>query len=160
MADLAPDRTVGTPRDPSKTEQAAELIRGALADGEWHLAAAIRAQLAEMNLDSGSVRGRALTLAGVEKRKRPGADGPWEWHLREGSTERGPFAAARARSLTDDGPFDSIGDNPSSNGKGPRDHTPSPNREGDGEGTTPDEPRAREDGALVTALRAEREARR
>jgi hypothetical protein len=65
-----------------KAERAAEVMREALRDGGWHLAGPIRRRLAAMGLDSGSVRSRAMRLAGVQTRKRRGGmGGPWEWRV-------------------------------------------------------------------------------
>jgi hypothetical protein len=73
LADLAPDKLVGT-REPTKAEQAAELLRVALADREWHLAAPIRKGLARKGLDSGSTRTHAMGLASVEAGVRAALD--------------------------------------------------------------------------------------
>jgi hypothetical protein len=119
LADLAPDRLIGA-RQPTKTEQAAELLRAELADHDWHPAALVRKQLAAADLDSGSVRAKALQLAHVEKRK---TERQWWWRIPtqgEGSNHDGPLAPARARCLSDSGPFDSDTENTSHNGKGPR----------------------------------------
>ncbi len=130
LADLAPDK-IDASRD-TKQQRAAEVIREALGDGDWHLAAPIRKQLATERLDSGSVRTRAIRLAKVETRKRPGErDGPWEWRRipesdGEGSNGSGPFPDTRARCLPDVGLFDSGTENTSSNGKGPRVHDQRP----------------------------------
>jgi AAA domain len=103
IADLAPNRTLGV-REPSKTELAAETIREALQDGEWHIAAPIRAQLAQLGIASGSVIDAGCRAAGVAKRKRPGeTNGPWEWRT-NGTLDSSP---PRARSLSDRGFFDS-----------------------------------------------------
>jgi len=125
IGDLAPDRMIGA-RQPTKAEQAAEILRDALGDHDWHPAAAIRDQLAAAGLNSGSVRTHALGLARVEKRKTQHA---WEWRLptSQESTSDGPLDPARARCLSDGGPFDSERENPNNNGKGPRVHDLHPN---------------------------------
>jgi hypothetical protein len=130
LADLAPDRMIGA-REPTKAERAADVMRDALADGEWHLAAPIREQLARQDLDSGSVRTRAKGLAKVAERKRPGEkDGPHEWRIPESDSEEsngnGPFPVARATCPSDVDPSIQNTVNPSSNGKGPRVHDPRP----------------------------------
>lgn len=120
IADLAPDKLMGA-RQPTKAERAVDIIREALADGQWHPAGPIRDALARQELNSESVVKRAGDLAGVEKRKRPGqSDGPWEWRLRtnDGDLESSPPAPARC--LTDRGVFDLSGSIPSNNGKTPR----------------------------------------
>jgi AAA domain len=128
MADLAPERLVGA-RTPTKREQAAEVMREELADGEWHPAALVRVRLGELDLDGGSVRAPAMRLAGVEKRKRPGeTNGPWEWRIPSAESPEGPLdpSTPRARSLTDEGLFDSKGVNRNNHGKGPRVPNPLP----------------------------------
>ncbi len=126
LADLAPDRLLGA-REPTKTDRAADIIRAALNDGEWQPAAPIRETLAAAGLDSGSVRTQALGIARVQKRKTERA---WWWRIPTGegqeSTTDGPFPTARARSLTDNGPFDSTSQNPNNNGKSPRVHDREP----------------------------------
>jgi len=130
MADLAPEKFVGG-REPTKAEQAAEVIAEALGDREWHLAAPIRERLARMGLDSGSVRTHGMGLARAEARKRPGeSGGPWEWRLEESENAKSPnrvdSSPARARSLPDGGLFDLEGVNGSNYGKGPRVHGQEP----------------------------------
>ena len=125
LADLAPGRMIGE-RDPTKAEQAADVVRDALSDGEWHPAETVRSQLAALDLDSGSVRSQAKRLAGWEARKR--ADGAWEWRTRQtrgtGSFGFGgpldPLPPARARSLTGTDPSPKNACNPNEYGKGPR----------------------------------------
>jgi hypothetical protein len=81
MADLTRRPMFGE-REPTKTEQAAEAIRAALADGEWHLAKPILDALAARGLAHSNVGGAARRTLGVECRKRPGErNGPWEWRL-------------------------------------------------------------------------------
>jgi hypothetical protein len=117
LADLAPDRVIGA-RQPTKSEQAADILRDALSDHDWHPAAPIRERLAAMTLDSGSVRTDAMRLARVEKRKSEHA---WWWRIpTQGSNGNGPLTAARARSLPTGGPFHSESENHKNNGKGPR----------------------------------------
>jgi hypothetical protein len=127
LADLAPDKLVGA-RAPTKAEQAADIIRTALTDGQWHPAAPIRELLAQQAVDAAGVIDRAGRLAGIEKRKRPGeASGPWEWrlaHPASGALE--PSTAARARSLPTSGAFDSPPPNTNNHGKAPRLHHPTP----------------------------------
>ncbi len=133
LADLTPDRLVGT-REPTKAEQAADILRAELDDHDWHPAALVREQLAAADLDSGSVRTKALQLCAVEKRKTERA---WWWRIPpagQGSTEDGPLPAARARCLSDDGPLLTDEQNPNNNGKGPRVHGQSANDSGEGKG--------------------------
>lgn len=66
----------------SKTEQAVEIIRANLADGEWHPATPIRDELQDAGLNSGSVVTAAKRQLGVEDRKRSGSlGGGWEWRI-------------------------------------------------------------------------------
>jgi hypothetical protein len=118
LADLHPGKLLGE-RQPTKAEQAADVLREALPTfGEWRPAAPIREQLARLGLDSGSVRNHAMGLAGVHARKRPGeANGPWEY--RRVQIER-TLRPARARGVTASGLFASEGLNPNNDGKGPR----------------------------------------
>jgi AAA domain len=72
--------------DVSKAEQASEILRDRLADGEWHPVAPIREALDALDLESNSVVYRARQLADVETRKAPGsAHGGWEWRIRSKS---------------------------------------------------------------------------
>ncbi len=128
MAALAPERMIGA-RTPNKRERAADVMTEALADGEWHCAARVRARLVELDLDGGSVRTPAMRLAGVDKRKRPGEkNGPWEWRLLSAEIPGGPLdpSTPRALSLADKGLFDSGEVDRSNHGKGPR--VPDPQR--------------------------------
>jgi hypothetical protein len=147
MADLAPERMIGA-RPPTKAEQAADVLRDALADGEWHLGKPIREQLARQGLDSGSVRKHAMGMADVEARKQPGvSDGPWEWRIPKSPTAMDPsrtLRPARARSLNDGGLFDSEGLNVNNNGKGPRVHDPQPSDGDERKSPSPAGLRARE----------------
>jgi 5S rRNA maturation endonuclease (ribonuclease M5) len=128
IADLAPGKLLGE-REPTKAEKATDLLRGALSDGEWHLAKPIREQLARRGLDSGSVRNHAMGLAGVDARKRPGeVDGPWEWRIEESTPMDNSRALplARARSPNDGGLSDFGEVNGKNHGKGPRVDDPQP----------------------------------
>lgn len=124
LADLMPEKMIGT-RDATKAEQAADIMRAELAGQDWYPAKLVREKLAAANLDSGSVRTKALQLCGAEKRKTERA---WWWRLpptHHHGTNDGlldPSPAARARCVTDDGPLDSHTEKPSSNGKGPTVH--------------------------------------
>jgi AAA domain-containing protein len=152
MADLAPERVLGV-RPPTKAEQAAAVLRDALADGKWHPGSAIREQLARQGLDSGSVRNHAMGMADVEARKQPGVThGPWEWRIPKSPTGMDPsrtLGPARARSLPDGGLLDFEGVNASNNGKGPRVHDPEPSTADEGKSPTPEGLRAREQHPLV-----------
>jgi hypothetical protein len=141
LADLAPESVIGT-RQPTKAEQAAEMLRDALGDHDWHPAALVREQLAGAGLDSGSVRTSAHRLAQVENRK---TDRAWWWRIptEEGSTADGPLPAARARCLSDSGLLDSEGRNPNDNGKDPRVHDLGPMDPQEPKGPSPSVCRAR-----------------
>jgi hypothetical protein len=122
MADLAPERVVGVPRGPTKSDRAAAYLRDALADGERHLAAPIRAELDALGIGSDSVVREARRLAGVRTAKRAGErDGPWEWLLDDALT---PSPVARARSLQAQDAFSLEGENRSNGGKVSRSHDP------------------------------------
>jgi hypothetical protein len=156
IADLAPGKMLGA-REPTKAERAADVIREALRDGDWHLAEPILKQLVAAQLGSGSVITGGRRLAGVEGRKRPGeTDGPWEWKLPtpEPRIHDTPVTGvdgilesstpARARCLSDDGIFDSSGRNSSDDGKIPRIHDPKPPVNGESKIPSADGYRARE----------------
>jgi hypothetical protein len=124
MADLAPNRVVGTSREPTKAERATEFLLKALADGEWHEVAPIRKRLDADGLGSESVVAEAKRRADVQKRKRPGVtDGPWEWRMGtpDGALEPSPLYA---RSPRRDGAFDFEGVKANGVGKAPRLHDP------------------------------------
>ena len=129
LADLDPQKRAGGRL--SKSEQAAELIRAALADRRWHEAEEVLTGLAHAGFTSGSVLTPARRLVGVETRKRPGVThGPWEWRLSAAATESSRSApddgilesspAARARPLPDGRILDFGGGKPSGGGKNPR----------------------------------------
>jgi AAA domain-containing protein len=79
---LSPARGSDTDEPANKAELAAEIIRDALSDGEWHDSAPIRELLEETGLGSGSVLTGAKRLANVESQQRPGAaHGGWKWRI-------------------------------------------------------------------------------
>jgi hypothetical protein len=87
MADLAPDKMIGA-RQPSKTDQAVEIIVTALADGQWHESAPLYEQLGAHGVGGDSVVRDARRRLGVAVRKRPGiTDGPWEWRMPNGGED-------------------------------------------------------------------------
>ena len=121
IADLAPDRVVGSPREPSKTERAADYLRVALQDGTWRLAHELHAHLAGLHLGGDSVVRDACRRAGVVKRKQPRTDGKWEWSIPNETDEDALTPSTpRARSSNGQDVFDSIGDNASSRAKASR----------------------------------------
>jgi hypothetical protein len=81
MADLAADRMVGA-REPTKQERAADFLREALADGEWHLVAPLLKALERQEISERTARYAATNKVVVEPRKRREQDGEWEWRLR------------------------------------------------------------------------------
>jgi hypothetical protein len=123
ITDLAPDRVVGTPREPTKTERATEVLREQLADGQWHLAGDVQAHLDEHGVGSASVVTEAKRNAHVEARKRPGEEhGPWEWRIATPEAPDDtlePCATARATSPSQ-GALAFTDENPNNDGKAPR----------------------------------------
>jgi hypothetical protein len=88
MADLAPDRTMGEAREPTKTEQAEALLVKELADHEWHESTPLLALLAAHGLDGDSVVSKARRRLGITTRKRRGVrDGSWEWRMPDAAGE-------------------------------------------------------------------------
>ena len=69
-------------RPMSKVEQAMALIRMALLDGEWHLAAPIREELEKAGLNHNANVGAAKRKAGVITSKQSGiTNGSWGWQI-------------------------------------------------------------------------------
>ena len=105
LRDLMPGKQLGE-RQPTKAERAAEIIRAALADGEWHDSQPIRDELYREGLNHNDTVGRAKDKARVESRKEPGViDGPWQWRLRPGETKSRfgtDSSPPRARRYSDD----------------------------------------------------------
>lgn len=64
----------------TKADEARELIREALADGEWHDAAPIRAGLRRLGVSLSGIR-RAANDLGVERRRTSGFPSSNEWRL-------------------------------------------------------------------------------
>jgi hypothetical protein len=122
LADLAPDRTIGTLREPSKTERATDMLRELLADGQRHPAGVIRAQLAERRLGGDSVVRNATGIAGVQKQKQPHANGAWEWWIPSSNVAEDTMTPStpRARCLSGQDAFDLSGDNPNNQAKASR----------------------------------------
>ena len=134
MRDLAPGRMVGTddPEEP-KVQQLAQVIAGALADGEWQKAADV---LDGQEFTKGTIA-RAKRAAGVETERR-GYPAQVFWRLRAApsrTVDPQDPQAPRARSLSDDGPTGTeTPQTPHSNTEGLRVHTQEP-----GEDTDPQE---------------------
>jgi hypothetical protein len=121
IADLAPDRVVGRPHEPTKTGRATAMLLELLADKEWHLAAEIQAPLDEHGIGGASVVREAKRKARVKTRKQPGdGHGPWEWRIQTAPEDAlTPWPAARASSPAQNA-LTKTGQNPNNDGKASR----------------------------------------
>ena len=112
------------PQDVPKVELAMAVLRAALADGEWHLAGPIRAELEQIEANHNAVVDDAKNQLGVKSEKQKGVlHGPWWWQMDRSSNSGelsdsfGPARATLVPQLTLD-PDSSP--NPNENGKSQR----------------------------------------
>ena len=81
----------GQPEGVGKVELAMAVMRVALADGEWHLADPIRAELEQVEANHDEVVGDARRQLGVKSEKQKGIPrGPWWWQMGH-SSNLGPL---------------------------------------------------------------------
>lgn len=93
MSDAAPQKS-------SKRDDAAEMMRASLADGEWHRQREIIAEMEEAGIAEKTWK-RAKSTLGVESRQR---EREWWWRLPQGGT-RGDVAPWPPGPLTESGPL-------------------------------------------------------
>jgi AAA domain len=103
LADLDPNYRKNE-RPPTKIEQAADIIREALRDGEWHLAAPIREELERLKLNHNATVDAAKRRLGVDSERQTdvGLNPPWIWQMAKShDSGANPDSSVAARATLD-----------------------------------------------------------